>query len=83
VRDSDIITQYVKKQKITKLKIQEPVQQSNWVFDFFEEADYQEKLKKKEKIHKLKIREPIRSSSQWTTSDYTSEHELFDYQYYI
>ena len=77
-KDSDIIKQYVKKQKIKKLKIQEPVQQSNWVFDFFEESEYQEKRKKKEKIQKLKIREPIRCS-QWITSDF----DLFDYQYYI
>jgi len=77
-KDSDIIKQYVKKQKIKKLKIQEPVQQSNWVFDFFEESEYQEKRKKREKIQKLKIREPIRCS-QWITSDF----DLFDYQYYI
>jgi hypothetical protein len=77
-KDSDIIKQYVKKQKIKKLKIQEPVQQSNWVFDFFEESEYQEKRKKREKIQKLKIREPI-LCSQWITSDF----DLFDYQYYI
>jgi hypothetical protein len=77
-KDGDIITQYVKKQKIKKLKIQEPVQQSNWVFDFFEESEYQEKRKKREKIQKLKIREPIRCS-QWITSDF----DLFEYQYYI
>lgn len=66
VMDSDIITQYVKKQRIHKLKIREPVQQSNWVFDYFEEAYCNENIEKKKKIQKLKIREPVKQSC-WTS----------------
>lgn len=78
--DLSVMNSDVKKQKITKLKIQEPVQQSKWVFDFFEEADYQEKIKKKEKIQKLKIREPVKQSC-WTS--FTSISDFSVDEYYI
>ena len=52
----------IKQQKIQKLKLREPVQQSNWMFDYFEEVDYNEKQQKKEKIQKLKLREPVQHS---------------------
>ena len=53
-------------QRIQKLKIREPVQQSNWVFDYFEEAYCNENIEKKKKIQKLKIREPVKQSC-WTS----------------
>lgn len=69
------IEKKVKQQKIQKLKLREPVQQSNWMFDYFEEADCQEKQQKKEKIQKLKIREPVKQTS-WTPDSTIDEYYI-------
>lgn len=76
------IEKKVKQQKIQKLKLREPVQKSNWLFDYFEEADIHEKQQKKEKIQKLKLREPVKQSC-WISSPDKSDSDSMVDDYYI
>jgi hypothetical protein len=45
------------------------------MFDYFEEADCQEKQQKKEKIQKLKIREPVKQTT-WTPDSTIDEYYI-------
>ena len=65
-------------QRIQKLKIREPVQQSNWAFDYFEEAYCKENIEKKKKIQKLKIRGPVKQSC-WTSLSDISDSSIDEY----
>lgn len=69
------------KQKIIHKKIRRPVEQSQWVIDFFEEIEYIESNlveEKKRKILKLRIREPV-ESSQWNDeNEWCCIHDIME-----